>query len=165
MKGDVTDAESLVRALVDVDIVISCFGPTNHRKVGNLMSAGTINIVNTCQTLDIKKLVFMSGFLQSDSNEFSYLMRPIVKLLQSYYHVSYNDKIIAEGAVEKSTLDWVIVRASSLLQVKPAGRYKAGAKVRISPFAPLSYSDCALCLLDAIEEKRWTRQIITVGQK
>lgn len=83
--GDVTNAESLVKALVDVDIVISCFGPAAHKKVGNLMSSGTINIVNTCETLGIKQLIFMSGFVQSDGKEFSLVNRWILRRLQSYY--------------------------------------------------------------------------------
>jgi len=29
----------------------------------------------------------------------------------------------------------------------------------------LPYADCAKCLLDAIEEKSWTRQIVNVGKK
>ncbi len=164
-EGDVTKAESLVRALADVDVVISCFGPTNHKKVGNLMSSGTINIVNACQTLGIRQLIFMSGFVQSDGKEFSFVNKLILKFLHSYYHVSYKDKTVAEAAIQESILDWVIARASALMQSKPTGLYKAGIKVRISPFAPLSYSDCALCLLDAIEEKQWTRHIINVGKK
>lgn len=165
VNGDVTNAESLAKALVDIDVVISCFGPVSHRKVGNLMSTGTINIVNACQALGIKRLVFMSGFVQSDGKEFSLVNKLILKLLHSYYHMSYKDKTIAESAIEKSTLDWVIVRASALMHAKATGQYKAGIKIRLSPFAPLSYADCALCLLDAVEKKQWTKQVINVGKK
>ncbi len=36
IKGDVTDLESLVAALENIDCVVSCFGPAKHREVGNL---------------------------------------------------------------------------------------------------------------------------------
>jgi putative NADH-flavin reductase len=164
MKGDVTDLESLVVALENIDFVVSCFGPAKHRKVGNLMSVGTTNIVKACEKNGVKRLVFMSGFLQSEGKEFSLLNNLAIKLLRLYFNESYKDKIIAETAIQKSTLDWVIVRAVALTQTQPTGQYKAGIKTKVSPFNALPYADCAKCLLDAVEENSWTRQIINVGK-
>jgi len=169
MKGDVTDLESLVVALENIDFVVSCFGPAKHRKVGNLMSVGTTNIVKACEKNGVKRLVFMSGFVQSEGEEFfypafSFLTNLAIKLLRLYFNDSYKDKIIAETAIQKSTLDWVIVRATGLTHTQPAGQYKAGIKTKVSPFKALPYADCAKCLLDAVEENSWTRQIINVGK-
>ena len=163
-KGDVTDLESLVVALVNVDAVISCFGPANHRKVGNLMSVGTTNIVEACEKNGVKRLVFMSGFLQSEGEEFSLVNNLATRLLRLFYSESYKDKVIAETAIQESTFDWVIVRAGALTQTRPTGQYKAGIKTKISPFNALPYADCAKCLLDAVEENTWVRQIINVGK-
>ena len=66
LKGDVTDLESLIAAFENIDCVVSCFGPAKHREVGDLMSAGTINIVKACEKTGVKRLVFMSGILQSE---------------------------------------------------------------------------------------------------
>lgn len=164
LKGDVTDFESLVAALENIDCVVCCFGPATHRKVGNLMSAGTTNIVKACEKNKVKRLVFMSGFVQSDGEEFSLLHRLAIKLLRLYFNDSYKDKIIAETAIQKSTLDWIIVRAVALTQTEPTGQYNAGTKIKVSPFNALPYADCAKCLLDAVEESSWTRQIINVGK-
>jgi putative NADH-flavin reductase len=128
------------------------------------MSAGTTNIVKACEKNKVKRLVFMSGFVQSDGEEFSLLNRLAIKLLRLYFNDSYKDKTIAETAVQKSTLDWVIVRAVALTQTQPSGQYKAGIKIKVSPFNALPYADCAKCLLDAVEESSWTRQIINVGK-
>ncbi|RAJ35758.1 NAD(P)-dependent oxidoreductase [Pedobacter cryoconitis] len=163
IKGDVTDLESLVAALENIDFVISCFGPSNHKKVGNLMSLGTTNIVKACEKTGVKRLVFMSGFVQSDGEEFSFLTRLAIKLLRLYYSDSYKDKVIAEAAIQKSTLDWVIVRAPGLAHSKPTGQYTAGIKTKMS-FKLLPYADCAKCLLDAVKEDHWTRQIINLGK-
>ena len=86
------------------------------------------------------------------------------KLLRLYFKDSYKSKINAEAAVQESALDWVIVRAVALTHTQPAGRYKAGIKIKVSPFNALSYADCAKCLLDAVEENGWTRQIVNVGK-
>ncbi len=128
------------------------------------MSAGTTNIIKACEKNGVKRFVFMSGFVQSDGNEFSFLNRIAINLLRLYFNDSYKDKIIGEGAVQKSTLDWVIVRAAALTHAQPTGRYKAGIKIKVSPFSALPYADCARCLLDAMEENGWSRQIINVGK-
>lgn len=169
ISGDVIDLESLVVALKDIDIVISCFGPANNRKVGNLMSLGTANLVKACEKNGVKRLVFMSGFVQSEAKdffypEFSLLTSLVTRLLRLYYKDSYKDKIIAEAAIQQSRLNWVIVRASGLSHTKPTRKYKGGIKTKVSPFKTLPYADCAKCLLDAVEENSWTNQIINVGQ-
>jgi len=163
IKGDVTDLESLVAAFKDIDYVISCFGPSNHKKIGNLMSLGTTNIVKACEENGVKRLVFMSGFVQSDGEEFPLLTKLAIKLLRLYYSASYKDKVIAEAAIQKSTLDWVIVRAPGLAHAVSTGQYIAGIKTKM-PFKLLPYADCAHCLLDAVEENSWTKQIINLGK-
>jgi putative NADH-flavin reductase len=169
VKGDVTDLESLVIAFENIDFVISCFGPANNRKVNHLMSTGTTNIVKACEKSGVKRLVFMSGFVQAEGKEFfypalSFLTSLIIKLMRLYFKESYNDKIIAEAAIQKSTLDWVIVRASGLSHTQPTGQYTGGIETKVSPFKTLPYADCARCLLDAVEENSWTKQIINVGK-
>lgn len=165
VKGDVTNVESLITAFENIDVVISCFGPAKHREVGDLMSGGTDNIVKACEKNGVKRLVFMSGFVQSDGEEFSFLTNVAIKLLRLYFKASYKDKIIAEATIQNSSIDWVIVRAAGLAHTPPAGKYKAGMNAKISPFVALPYADCARCLLDAVEEDNWSRQIINVGKK
>ena len=162
--GDVRDPDSLRTALTDMDAVISCFGPTDHRKVGNLMSHGTRNIVQACERNGVRQLVWMSGFVQSDGREFSRPNRVVTRLLQWYFSDSYHDKVIAEAAVQESLLEWVIVRASGLARAPGTGTYRAGVRARISPFRALPYADCAACLLDAVAEGKWTNQVINVGK-
>lgn len=163
VKGNVTELESLVEAFKSIDIVISCFGPSNHKQVGNLMSEGTINIVKACEKNGVKYFVFMSGCVQADPNEFSLIGNLAIRFFRNYYNQSYTTKIIAEKAIQESSLDWVIVRAVGLKHSQPTGQYKAGVKARVS-FSLMSYADCAKCLLDAVDENNWTRQIINVGK-
>ena len=168
IKGDVTDLESLVNAFKNVDFVISCFGPANHREVGNLMSLGATNIVKACEKNDVKRLVFMSGFVQSEGKDFfyptfSFLTNFMIKLMRLYFKDSYKDKIIAEAAIENSALDWVLVRASGLVHARPTGHYKAGVKTKVSAFRMLPFADCAKCLLDAVANDSWTKKIVNVG--
>ncbi len=164
VKGDVTNADSLVEAFKNTDIVISCFGPANGRKAGNLMSVGTANIVKACEENGVKRFVFMSGILQTDGKELSFFDRLGIKLIRQFYKGVYKDKIVAETAIRHSSLNWVIVRSVGLSKTEAKGKYMAGPKLKVSPFNALSYTDCALCLLNAAEEIKWTKQIINVGK-
>lgn len=161
--GDVTDLDSLVKAFGNADAVISCFGPSNHRKVGTLMSTGTKNIVDACEKNGIKRFIFMSGFVQADYSELSMVARLITPIFRMIYHQSYHDKNIAEAAIQNSNLDWTIVRAPGLNHSQPTGQYRAGIKSKIY-FGFMSFADCAKCLLDAIDERSWVKQIINVIQ-
>lgn len=163
LKGDVKDLESLTRSFKNMDFVISCFGPANNRKINSLLSIGASNIVKACEINGVKRFVFMSGFVQADYSELSFATKLIMPLFRLIYSESYNDKVIAESTIQNSNLEWVIVRASGLKKAQPTGKYVAGIKSKIH-FVMLPYADCAKCLLDAIEEKKWTGQIINVGK-
>jgi putative NADH-flavin reductase len=163
--GDVTDLESLKEAFKHVDVVISCFGPANGRKAGNIMSVGTYNMVKACEEHAVGRLIFMSGMLQTSGNELTLLNRLALKFIRLFFKGVYRDKIIAENSIQSSSLPWVIVRAVGLSDAAPTGKYSAGVALKVSPFTPLPYTDLALCLLDAVEEDGWTRKIVNVGKE
>jgi putative NADH-flavin reductase len=162
--GDVTNVESLIAAFRNVDAVVSCFGPGNGRKPGNIMSVGTANIVRACEQTGVSRLIFMSGILQTTGSELTFLNRLGLKFIRLFFKEVYRDKVIAETSIQKSSLDWVIIRAVGLSKSEPFGKYKAGAELRVSPFDPLSYTDLALCLLDALRNDKWIRRVINVGK-
>lgn len=163
VKGDVNDLASLMKAFENVDIVISTFGPSQHRKVGTLMSTGTANIVKACEFNRVKRFVFMSGFVQADYNEMSITAKILTPLFRLIYHQSFHDKNIAEATIQNSQLNWTIVRAPGLNHSPPTGKYKAGIKMKIH-FGMMSFADCARCLLDAVDEDHWTGEIINVSK-
>ena len=164
VKGDVTDLGSLVRAFEHIDVVVSCFGPANGRKAGDLMSVGVTNLVRACEQNGVSRFVFMSGILQANGRELTFMNRLGVKLIRQFYQEAYQDKIVAEDFIQASSLQWVIVRAVSLAKSEPTRRYKAGIRASVAPFDTLPYADFALALLNAVEDPKWTRQIINVGK-
>ena len=163
-QGDVTDTQSLIKAFNGVDVVISCIGFANNKNQETLMSRGTMNIIETCQKTNVKKFVMMSGILQSDGKELSFLNRMGIKIIRIFYRKVYKDKIIAEDALQRSPLDWTIVRPAGLTKEPGDGNYIAGEKTKISPFNPLPVDDCADCLLKAVSKKEWNKKIINVGK-
>jgi hypothetical protein len=61
-------------------------------------------------------------------------------------------------------MEWVIVRPVVLIDKPAKGRYTAGPLARVAPLVPLSFDDCADCLLRAAtDEPNWIGKIVNVG--
>lgn len=189
-QGDVLDMPSIAKALVDTDVVISCIGPTrnpskgtvmskgnsnmmsegisNIRKnfsAGTLMSEGISNILAACESAGVKRFVMQSGIGLSDGKELSALNRCAIHISGRIFSKAIEDKAIAERAVQRSDLDWIIVRPPALSDVAATSKYTAGPSTRIAPLLPLSFADCADCLVRAAtNEPTWVRNIVNVGR-
>jgi uncharacterized protein YbjT (DUF2867 family) len=163
-KGDVLDASSLVGTVDGADAVISCIGPTKNLSPGTVMSQGVPNIIAACQRAEVRRLVLQSGITLSSGEELSVTDRWAVRVLRRVFAKAGDDKAIAERALQASGLEWVLVRAVGLREGPATGRYTAGPKARVAPLLPLSFSDCADCLLRAANEPAWVGRIINVGR-
>ncbi|WP_309147192.1 NAD(P)-dependent oxidoreductase [Paenibacillus illinoisensis] len=181
-QGDVLDMPSIAKALADTDVVISCIGPTgnfsqgtvisegisNIRKnfsPGTIMSVGITNILAACQSAGVKRFVMQSGIGLSDGKELSALNRLAINISGRVFTKAVEDKAIAERAVQRSELDWIIVRPPALSDVAATSKYTAGPSTRISPLRPLSFADCADCLVRAAtNEPTWVRKVVNVGR-
>jgi len=163
-RADVLDGASLVGSVEGTDAVISCIGPAKNFSPGTVVSQGTSNIVAACQRARVRRFVMQSGITLSEGDELSVGNRWAIRILRQIFSKACNDKAIAERVVQQSDLDWVIVRPAGLREVAPSSKYTAGPKVRIAPLAPLSFSDCADCLIRAATDRAWARKIINVGR-
>ncbi|WP_269085361.1 NAD(P)-dependent oxidoreductase [Peribacillus muralis] len=157
--------QSIVKSITDTDAVISCIGPTKNFSPGTVMSEGIPNILAACERAGIKRFVMQSGITLSNGKELSPLNRWTIRILQNIYLKAFEDKSIAERAVQRSDLDWVIVRPVGLRDAAATSKYTAGPSARIAPLLPLSFSDCADCLVRAAtSEPNWVRKIVNVGR-
>lgn len=187
-KGDVFDASSMEKAIAGTEAVISCIGPPSNfspdsgkkgfqniraaknvmaanLSPGTVMSEGIPNILAACHRAGVKRLVMQSGINLSDGKELSAVNRWAVGLMRRIYWKAIEDKAIAEHAVIRSDLDWVIVRASVLKYADGNLNYTAGPSARISPLRPLPFADCADCLVRAAtSEPVWIKKIVNVGR-
>ena len=62
-------------------------------------------------------------------------------------------------------VNWIIIRAVALTSKIPKNEYRAGFDIKASPFESLTYGDCAKCLLDAIDDTKWTIAIVYLKKK
>lgn len=162
-KADVMDVKSLTEAFKDIDAVISCLGPSDNLRPGNLMSIGTKGMVEACVISKVKRFIILSGVLQSDGKGLRFFDRAAIAFFRMIFRKVVKDKLAGEKIVQESSLDWVIVHATGLVDKIPKGSYIAGPNAAISLARPIALQDCAACLVDAVKESKWTRQKINLG--
>jgi nucleoside-diphosphate-sugar epimerase len=162
--ADVRDATSLVSVFAGSDVVISTIGPERNLSPGDLMSVGTINILAACREAKVGHFVMQSGITLTDGSDLSMWDRFALRPIRFIYRKALVDKLLAEAATQSSDIDWVIVRPTGLKDAPPTGTYIAGPRARIALLRPLSFSDCADCLVRAAsDESQWNRKIVNVG--
>jgi uncharacterized protein YbjT (DUF2867 family) len=162
--GDVLDPASLHESCSGADAVMSCIGPDSTLRPGTVMSAGTAHMVAAAEAAGVRRFVFQSGIGLSDGLELSRANRWVMRVWRTLFAAAIHDKAEGERVLRASALEWVIVRPVGLRDAPATGRYLAGPLARVAPLVPLTLADCAACLLHAVSEPAWTRQIVNLGR-
>lgn len=164
VRGDVLSPGGLTGAFDDIDAVISCIGPAKNISPGTLMSAGVASILAECKRANVQRFVMQSGIGLSDGRELSWPNRLVVRASGRVFSAAVTDKAAAERMTQQTDMEWVIVRPVILADKPAKGHYTAGPLVRVAPLIPLSFDDCADCLLRAATgEPDWIGKIVNVG--
>ncbi len=164
VRGDVLSPGGLTGSFDGVEAVISCIGPEKNLSPGTLMSVGVASILNECKCANVRRFVMQSGIGLSDGRELSWLSRFVVRTSGRIFTAAVLDKAVAERMTQKIDMEWVIVRPVGLLDKPAKGSYTAGPLARVAVLIPLSFDDCADCLLRAAtEEPNWIGKIVNVG--
>lgn len=128
------------------------------------MSAGVASILTECKRANVQRFIMQSGIMLSDGRELSWPNRLAVRAVRRIFIAAITDKAAAERATQQTDMEWVIVRPVVLAGKPAKGRYTAGPSARVAPFIPLSFDDCADCLLRAAtDEPSWIGKIVNVG--
>ena len=164
VRGDVLSSGGLTGALNGTDVVISCIGPERNLRPGTLMSLGVASILIECKRANVRRFILQSGIGLSDGRELSCLNRLVIRLSGRIFSAAVTDKAAAERMTQDLDMEWVIVRPVVLADRPAKGRYTAGALAPVAPLVPISFDDCADCLLRAAtNEPNWIGKIVNVG--
>lgn len=128
------------------------------------MSVGVASILAECKRANVRRYVMQSGIGLSDGRELSCLNRLVIRASGQIFAAAVADKAAAQRMTQQADLEWVIVRPVVLTAKSAKGRYTAGPLARVAPISPLSFSDCADCLLRAAtDEPGWIGKVVNVG--
>jgi len=164
-RADVRDPASLEGALADgADVMISLFGASGlfeARKVEDLYSVGTQNVVTACKARGIRRLVSVSSSGVEPQENDPWIFRAVLKPI--FLENMYKDMLRMEDAIKGSGLDWTIVRPPYLTNGPLTKRYRIKKGSAFEDDKNLSRRDLAHFLLRASEERDWSETVVVLS--
>jgi putative NADH-flavin reductase len=157
--GDVLDAEAVERTIAGTEAVISVFGQVSG-SASDLQTRGTQHIVDAMSAHGITRLITLSGGgLRAEGRDEPKLadriIRGLLKLLSGTVLAD------AEGhlaVLEKSGLEWTVVRGPRLTEAPGKGTYRVGW-VGIDSTTSISRDDLADFILTQLDDRSFVREL------
>ena len=126
VEGDVKDSAKVREAVAGTDAVLSALGHTKS-SAKDVQTVGTENIVAAMQECGVRRLVSLTGAGVGDpQDEPKLLDKAITTLLKLLQKDVLEDGENHARVIEKSRLDWVIVRGPMLTEGEKKGEYRVG---------------------------------------
>lgn len=144
IRGDVLSLSSFEKYLENTDAVISCLGTGKDLKATTVYSEGMQNILSAMEKNGVSRLLCISAIALETNENMGVIIRFIsTAILQRLLKLVYSDMRTMERLVEKSNMNWTIVRPPMLKDKQLTGKYRTavGAHLR-RPFS-ISRADLA----------------------
>ena len=128
IQGDVLNPVSLEEAMTNQDAVLCALGHKRFFIKTNILSKGTANLIQTMTKHGVRRFICITALGINDSRYrlgLYYTLFTIPFILYFYF----KDKSLQEKLIEKSDLEWTIIRPAQFIPGKKRGKYKHGLKV------------------------------------
>ena len=157
--GDVLNIDDVTKVIEGTDIVVSLFGHVKGSPEW-LQTDGTKNIVQAMKENDVNRIISLSGgglpFPEKDEPKFAdKVIRTIMKL---FVPKILNDAIKHHEVLEKSGLNWTIVRGPRLTNDEKIGNYRVGW-VGVNASTKISRADLADFILTQVDDEKFNFQM------
>jgi putative NADH-flavin reductase len=150
VQGNVTDSEAISRAVAGRDAVLSTLG---HRKNSpdDVLAVAMKHTIVAMQLLNVQRLVVVgnSGLIENGDQPtgFQKFMSGLMNVIASKNKEDHNAQA---RLIEKSGLDWVIVRPPVLAGGVYSGKYHTGEKLDKNIGAKIIRADLADFMLKCV---------------
>ncbi len=156
--GSVLDHESVNKALLGSDAVLSCLGQRNLLRNTRVVSVGTHLIMEVMKAQGIRRLVVESAFGAGESLAAASALERL--LFATLLWAPYQDKNLMEPEVKASGLEWTILRPTVLTNGASTRRYVVSAGRPVA--SRVARADVAAAMLRAVEERLWIGESPTI---
>ncbi|HEY2476768.1 MAG TPA: NAD(P)-binding oxidoreductase [Candidatus Cybelea sp.] len=156
IEGDLLNADELKEAASGYEAVLSAFGPREPRSKVPLVGPFARALTRAMAQKEPSRLIILSvAFLFRDS-----VLPPAYPLGQVLFKHLVADCADMEAIVQRSRLEWTIVRPPQLTNKPRSGKYRV--RVQHLPFMgfTVSRADVADFMIQAMEQGSYTRQIV-----
>ena len=155
--GSIADAAALDGAIAGRDAVLCALGGRPWRRRERVCSTAMRHAVASMQRHHVRRVVAISTFGAGDTRpRMGWLVRHVVFGVVLRSEVA--DKEAMEAILERSGLDWTVVRVG-LLHDGPARRaWRAADDASIDGMGRIARADVAAFMLDQLDDARWVRR-------
>lgn len=150
VQGDVLEPESVRRAIIGKDVVVSAVG-ARDRAPTTVYSQGNANIMQAMQAAHTRRLFCISAsgldpaiWWQSIAAKFF--------LWRAFKHM-YTDLVLMEKEVSASNLDWTILRPPQLTNGPRTGHYQSVVNQQLTHGSKISRADVADYIVTHLNDK------------
>lgn len=159
IEGSVLNEETVELVVQNADIVVSLFGHVKGSPDG-LQTQGTKLIIKAMKAHGIRRIISLSGgglpYPEKDQPKFAdKLIRFIMEIAVPKILKDAKDHHLI---LEKSGLDWIIVRGPRLTDEPEKGNYRVGW-VGVNASTKIGRADLADFILKQLEDKTYIRQM------
>ncbi len=160
IQGDGLDKEAVSRAVEGQDAVLCAVGGADL-KDATTRTKVTENILSAMAHHQVSSVVICSSLGAGKSKpQLSLLGRMVVSTLLRH---AIGDQTAQEALVQKSDLDWTIVRPPRLIDGEKTERYRLAEEGESFTGSQISRSDVAHFMLRVLEEKKWARKAMAIS--
>jgi putative NADH-flavin reductase len=156
--------DALRPAIQGRDAVLSAVGPRG-RKAGPVASTSTRAILAAMQASGVQRVVAVSawqvGPVAAGESAFNRLLvLPVISMLLCNM---YADLAAMEAELERSRIDWTVVRPPKLVDAQLTRNYRTALGGNVPRAYKISRADVAHAMLDALEQPATSRQPVGVA--
>ena len=155
--GNVTDYQAVESAIKNQDAVLSALGASGPFKRDFTLVNGIKNIVAAMQSQNVKRIIYQSYMgVTEHRDDFGLLINRIFPILIRNIIIDHESK---EAIIEKSRLDWTIVRCPMLTNGPSQLHYRDGVRIRTDSMLPrISRADVAHFMINEIADTKYIRK-------
>ena len=152
-QGNVADYQSVYDAVKNQDAVLSALGTSKPLRKDPAFVKGIQNIVDAMKKQNVRRIIYESYMgVRENREELGITTRIMAFIVKN----EVEEHEINEAGIQKSNLEWTIVRAPLLTKGRFTGKYRDGERILPkSPFAAISRADVADFMLRELEERRY----------
>jgi len=158
IKGDVYNLESIDNAIKEDHDVVICMLNVNSNKPTHLLSDGVTNLVSVMKRKKVKKIICLSsaGIM---GNEMGFFFQKIVAPL--LLNNVFDDRRRQLNILENSDLDYVLVRATQIVDKPYRGDYKVSLEKAEKP--RITRGDLCEFIIKQIDDNTYLRKMPIVS--
>ena len=156
-QGDVAHS-AVAHALDGQSAVLSALGAASPLRRDPVLVDGVRHIVNAMEQMSVRRLVYLSFLgVQEGRSQLRLVGRTLVARLILRHIVA--DHALKEEIIQRSRLDWVLVRPPRLTNGPRRGSYRHGSDIRATSIVPtISRADLADFMLRQLADDTYVRR-------